>query len=180
MNLNLNLNLNRRERLVVIAAGIFIAGFILFNFIVAPVFDKRNTLAAELVSKRQVAREMQLLHMEYISITGRIESAQKEYAQRPENFSLFSFLERLAGTSGIKDKITYMRPGSSVDGISGLTISQVEMRLQDITMEDLASYLFKVEAAEHMVQVNRLSITKAGQQDDPVTVVMRVETAEAS
>jgi hypothetical protein len=85
------------------------------------------------------------------SITGQAEKAQKEYAQRPANFSLFSFLERQAGTSGIKDKITYMRPGSTVDEFTGLTISQVEMRLQDITLEDLASYLFKIEAAEHMV-----------------------------
>ncbi len=176
----MNLNLNRRERLFIGGAAIFIVVFAFYNLAVAPVFERKNSLASELASKRVVASEMQALRNEYRTLAGRVEAAQIRYSQRPENFSLFTFLERIAGTSGVKENITYMRPSSTVDEFSGLTISQVEMRLQDITLEDLASYLFRVESAEHMVLVTRLSITKSGENDGPISVVMRVESAEAS
>lgn len=176
----MNINLNRRERVFITGAAIFIVFFALFQLVVSPVFEKKNTLASELVAKRAVTAEMQKLRLEYQLLMGRIDSAQQQDANRPDNFSLFSFLERLAGASGIKDKITYMRPDSSVDEFSGLTISRVEMRLQDITTEDLASYLFQVEADENRVQVTRLTVTKSNEQEGPITVVMRVETVESS
>ncbi len=176
----MNINLNRRERLFIGGAAIFIVFFAFYNLAVAPVFERKNSLAAELASKRAIAAEMQVLRNEYRVLSGRVEAAQMRYAQRPGNFSLFTFLERVAGTSGVKDNITYMRPSTTVDDFSGLTISQVEMRLQDITLEDLASYLFQVESSEHMVLVSRMSITKSGEKDGPISVVMRVESAEAS
>lgn len=176
----MNININRRERLFLAGAAVFIVLFAFFNVAVVPVFEKRSSLASEFASKRVMAAEMQALRNEYLSLVEQIGDAQARYAQRPENFSLFTFLEREAGTSGIKNKITYMRPGSTVDEFTGLTLSQVEMRLQDITVEELAAYLFQVEKAAQMIQVSRLSITKSGEQDGPVNVVMRVESAEAS
>ncbi|MFO8113000.1 MAG: type II secretion system protein GspM [Desulfosalsimonadaceae bacterium] len=174
----MNININRRERLFLAGAAIFIVFFAFFHLAIAPVFEKRSALASELAAKRVMAAEMQSLRNEYLFLVERIEDAQARYAQRPENFSLFTFLEREAGTSGVKNQITYMRPGSTVDEFTGLTLAQVEMRLQDITVEDLAAFLFQVENASQMIQVSRLSITKSGEQEGPVNVVMRVESAE--
>jgi len=175
-----NINLNRRERIVVAGAGIFLAVFFLFQLAIAPVFERRNQLEAELAEKKQTAARMQEKRDEYRQVRLRMEAAQDEFSGRPENFSLFAFLERLAGTSGIKNHIAYMRPSTTVDDFTGLTISRVEMRLEGITLENLADYLFQVEASENMVRVNRLSVNKSGEGDGPVNVVMRVETADAS
>jgi len=176
----MNINLNRRERIVITGAAVFIAFFFIINLAVVPMFEKRQTLESELASKRNAVKEMQTLQNDYRALVNQVENARRQYAERSGDFSLFSFMERLAGSSGVKDRIAYMRPGSSVDDFSGLTISQVEMRLEDITTEDLAAYLYEVESSRHMVQVRRLSITKSGEQDGPINVVMRVETAEAS
>ena len=175
-----NINLNRRERIVVIGAGIFLAVFFIFQLVIAPVFERRHNLEAELAEKKQTAAQMHEKRDEYRQVRQRMEAAQEEFSGRPENFSLFAFLERLAGTSGIKNHIAYMRPSTTMDDFTGLTISRVEMRLEGITLENLADYLFQVEASENMVRVNRLSINKSGERDGPVNVVMRVETAEAS
>ncbi len=173
----MNININRRERLFITGAAIFIVLFGFFNLAIAPVFEKRSHLESEVVTKRLMTSEMQTLRNEYLSLTARMEGAQKRYAQRPENFSLFAFLEQVAGTSGVKNNITYMRPSTTVDDYTGLTISQVEMQLTGITVEDLSSYLYQVESSENMIQVSRLAITKSGEQDGPVNVVMRVESA---
>lgn len=176
----MTLNLNRRERLILIGAAIFIVLFGVFNLAIAPVFERKSELASELASKRRIAVQMQALQDEYRSLVEQMDMAENQYAQRPADFSLFSFLEQVASESGVKDKITYMRPSTSDDAFSGLTILQVEMRLQDITLADLAAYLFRVETAEYMLQVSRLSITKSGDADSPVNAEMRVESVEAS
>ena len=176
----MNINLNRRERLIVGGAAVVLAALFFFHFAIAPVFAKKNQLNAELDAKLAIAVEMRKLSAEYRLIVNHAESALRRTANRPANFSLFSFLERLAGTSGIKEKITYMRPDTSVDELSGLTISRVEMRLQDITIEELATYLFQVEADENRVHISRMSITKSSEQEGPINVVMRVETLESS
>ena len=176
----MNINLNRRERIVVIGAGIFLAVFFLFQLAIVPVFERRSHLEAELAEKKQTALQMHEKRDVYRQARQRMEAAQEGFTGRPENFSLFAFLERLAGTSGIKNQIAYMRPSTTVDDLTGLTISRVEMRLEGITLENLADYLFQVEASENMVRVNRLSINKSGERDGPVNVVMRVETAEAT
>ena len=76
----------------------------------------------------------------------------------------------------MKDHIAYMKPSTSVKEDSGLKISRVELKLQDVTMKDLTEYLFQVETSENMVIVRRLSVTKTGKDSGLVTAVLQVET----
>ncbi len=175
----MNINLNRRERLVIIGAAIFIGIFIVFQAIIAPVFEKRSDLSHKLTSRQQTVQEMLALRSEFLSIQQKAVVSQKEFGKRPAGFTLFSFLDRLAGTSGVKENITYMKPNSTFDEATGLKMSYVELKLQDITLEDLSSYLFQVETSENMVRIRRLSITKNGENDELISAVMQVETAEA-
>jgi hypothetical protein len=87
-------------------------------------------------------------------------------------------MDRVAGETRIKKNITYMKPTSTTDETTGVKISYVELKFQDVTMEDLAAYLFKVETSENMVRVNRLSVSKAGETDGLLSVVMQAEAVE--
>lgn len=175
----LNININRRERLVLIGAGVFLVLFFMYQLIIAPVFEKRDDLTDKLASKRQMIQEMLALRTEFLSLQQKTESSQKKYARRPAGFTLFSFLDQLAGASGVKENITYMKPNSTVDEATGLKMSYVELKLQDVTLESLTSYLFRVETSENMVRVRRLSITREGETEGLISVVMQVETVEA-
>lgn len=88
-------------------------------------------------------------------------------------------MDKLAGETGIKGNITYMKPGSSEDESSGLKVSHVELKLQDITLEELISYLFNVETSESMVRINRLSIAREGEGKSLLTVIIQAEAFEA-
>jgi len=99
--------------------------------------------------------------------------------RRTANFTLFSFLDQLAGDSGLKDHIAYMKPSTTVNEDSGIKISRVELKLQEITLKDLTSYLFKVETSENMLILKRLSITKTGKNSSMISAVLQVETFES-
>jgi general secretion pathway protein M len=175
----MNLNLNKREKIVVSAAIVFLSVFILVQLIIIPVIEKRDALSNRLDAKKSTLAEMKTLRLEYLSIQKKAESSKQGFKNRTAGFTLFSFLDSLAGDTGVKDHIAYMKPSTTVAEGSGLKISRVEMKLSEITLEDLTSYLFKVETSENMVMVKRLSITKTEKSSGLITAVLQVETMES-
>jgi len=177
--MNLNLNLNQREKLAVSGAVLFLSVFFILQFIVFPVFEKRDTLLDQVTDKQDMILDMKLLRTEYLDMKEKLESSQQGLRNRPANFTLFSFLDQLAGDINLKDHIAYMKPSSTVKEDSGLKISKVELKLQEVTMKDLAAYLFKVETSNTMVMVKRLSITRTGKDSGLISAVLQVETFES-
>ena len=175
----MNLNLNKREKIAVSGAGALLAFFIITQFIIMPVFEKRNELRQQVTGKKDTLLDMKLLRSDYMTMREQLELSQQGLKKRSADFTLFSFLDRLAGNTGLKDHIAYMKPSTSVKEDSGLKISRVELKLQEVTMKDLTSYLFQVETSENMVIVRRLSITKTGKDSGFVTAVLQVETFES-
>jgi general secretion pathway protein M len=179
MKFKYNLNLNKREKMAVSAAGVFIALFILIQFIISPVFDRRDELRERLASKQEILVEMNKLKDDYFVMQKKLEISRQGFARRPQGFTLFSFLDRLAGETGVKNRISYMKPSAVAEEDSGIKLSRVEMKLQEININDLLSYLYGIENSENMIVVRRLSITKAGSGNDLLSAVIQVETIES-
>ncbi len=173
------IKLNQREKLSVSGAGAFLVLFIVMQWLIFPVFDKRDELKGRLDSKKNILTDMRILRSDYLALQSRMESSRRSLNSRPAGFTLFSFLDQLAGETGLKDHIEYMKPSTAVQEDSGLKISRVELKLQEITMKDLTAYLFKVETSEHMLVVKRLSINKTGKDSGLVSAVLQVETFES-
>jgi general secretion pathway protein M len=178
MNLNKLKNLNKRERYAVYAASGLIAFFILIKVIISPVIDKRERLTRTLQAQTKTLEEIRILQSEYGIIRERAGISKKRFEARKKDFTLFSFLDRLADKSGIKNHITYMKPSTSAREKSGYKVSKVEMKLQSITLKQLTSYLHGVETSKNAVSIKRISIVKTGIKEGYVTAVLQIETVE--
>lgn len=173
------INLNKREKYSIYAASGFICLFILIQFVIFPFLDKSERLKRTLQAKTKSLGEIILLKTEYETIKKNFELSKISVATREKGFSLFSFLDTLAGETGIKDQITYMKPSTSAQKNSPYKISLVEMKLQAITLEQLIAYLHRVETSENMVNVKRISITKTTSPEGFINTVLKVETIES-
>ncbi|NOY69513.1 MAG: type II secretion system protein M [Deltaproteobacteria bacterium] len=178
--MNLNLSLNRREKLIVGSAVVFIIVFILARVIIFPVFEKRDELRHRLAVREKVVEKMVSLAGEHKTLKKKAALSQRKFSARKKGFTLFSFMDRLAGDINIKEKIAYMKPATTVDEASGLKLTSVELKLQDITLNDLSTYLFKVETSENLIKVRRLSIKKNDTESGLLSVIMQVETLEST
>jgi len=178
MNLNKLKNLNKREKYAVYAISGLIAFFILIQVIISPVINKRERLTRTLQAKTKILEEMRILQSEHGIIRERAGLSKKRFDARNKDFTLFSFLDRLADKSGIKNHITYMKPSTSAREKSGYKISKVEMKLQSITLKQLTSYLHGVETSINIVSIKRISIVKTGVKEEYVNVVLQIETVE--
>ena len=170
--------LNRREKYSIYVLSGAICLFILLQFIIFPSFDKRKGLKRVLQAKTDMLEEMTALKSEYNTIKKRTELSKLRFEKREKGFTLFSFLDKLTGKAGIKNHVIYMKPSTSVQKNSPFKISQVEMKLQGLTLKQLTSYLHMVETSKNMANIKRLSISKTGKQEGFIDAVLQVETAE--
>jgi general secretion pathway protein M len=170
--------LTKREKYIIYALSGAILLFILIQFIVFPSIDKRKRLKRTLQVKEEALSEMIALKSEYDAIEKRTNLAKVSFEKREKDFTLFSFLDRLTGKARIKEYVTYMKPSTTVQKNNSYKISQVEMKFQGLTLQQLTTYLHMVETSNNMVYVKRLSISKTGKLEGFVDAVLQVETAE--
>ena len=71
-----------------------------------------------------------------------------------------------------------MKPSTSVQKGSLYKISQVEMKLQSLTLEQLTTYLHMIETSKNMVYIKRLSILKTSKPEGFIDAVIQVEAVE--
>jgi general secretion pathway protein M len=171
-------NLNRRERYgVMLAAGVIVI-FLIAVFIIEPFLSRSANMKNSLQAKADMLVEMQRMQSEYNSLTQQATMSISRFQRRPKGFTLYSFMDRLAGESGIKDRISYMKPSKTAQKNSPYKISRVEMKLDEITLEQLANYLYGVETSQNMVQIIKISISKKDREQGLLTAVLQVETVE--
>jgi general secretion pathway protein M len=170
--------LARREKYSIYALSGVICLFVVFQFIVFPFLDKKERLERTIKAKTDILEKMTVLQSEYNTIKKMTELSKSHFEKRDGDFTLFSFLDKLTGKAGIKNHVTYMKPSTSVQKNSPFKISQVEMKLQGLTFQQLTSYLHMVETSKNMVNIKRLSISKTGKIENLIDAVLQVETAE--
>jgi len=170
--------LNKRERYAILAATGVIGIFLIVQFIIGPFLDRTEQKKQMLQVKGAMVEQMQQMKADYESLTQKANISKSRFRNRQKGFTLFSFLDRLAGEAGIKDRISYMKPSKKVEKNSPYVISTVEMKLEAITLEQLTNYLYGVETSENMVDIKKISISKKDVKQGLLTAILQVETVE--
>jgi general secretion pathway protein M len=172
------MKLNRRERAAVLVGVGFLCLFVVVRFVVFPFMDRKDRLKRNLVVNTRNLEEIRSLKSEYETLVSTGEQAEKRFKQRRKSFTLLSFLVQVAGEVGIKDKMASMKPTLTQQKDSPYKISQVEMKLKGLTLEQITQYLYKIETSKNMVNIKRISLTKSDDQMGILNVTLQVETLE--
>ena len=104
------------------------------------------------------------------------EETRNRLSRREKGFTLFSYLDRSAGSAGVKDHIAYLKPMGKEIQSGDFKVFQVEMKLQSISLHQLSAFLYWVETADSLVRILKASMVRAGQNAEGIDVVLWVET----
>jgi general secretion pathway protein M len=170
--------LSEREKLALIIGLAGIAVFLVLRWIVFPVLDQRKITARQVAVKVSEVAEMKQLQSEYRQIRAAAEHTRAQLKKRPPQFSLFSYLDELAGKTGLKKKIVYMKPSVVEEADAGGKRLRVEMKIRAVTLDEVSRFLFHVETSPHMINISRLSISRKQQAGGQLEAVFQVETLE--
>jgi general secretion pathway protein M len=177
MDLPINLNqLNAREKIALGGGAAAVVVFILFQFVIFPVVDRQEVLQRSIAGKEAALEEMRHLSAEAAALKQEQNHSSQRMGRRPRGFTLFSFLDGLAGNTQLKGNIDYMKPSTTEPKGSPYKVSVVEMKLVGINMAQLVSYLYRIETSANLVQIKRLAITKTDKKTGFINAVLQVET----
>jgi general secretion pathway protein M len=169
------MQLAKREKYFIALAVIFIVLALLIQLVIGPFFEKKENLRNNLAVKQNNLQEMILLHQEYLALQQDSKILTRRLASRPNNFTLFSYLEKAAGDAGIKDNIKYMKPSASTPKGS-FKESLVEMKLERITLGQMVGYLKLIEAPDKLVSIKRISIQSNTKETSYLDAILQVLT----
>ena len=173
------LTANRREKRIILLAVLVIAAILIHQLIISPVMAKRRLLNRQIEAQSQTMQEILTLKSEYEQNKNLAKISERKIARRKKGFTLFSFLDSLAGTVGLKERIAYMKPSTTTTEDGRTKMSIVETKIQAITMKQLTDYIYRIETSPNMVRIKKLSITAAGREAGTIDAVLLVETFEA-
>jgi general secretion pathway protein M len=169
------MKLAKREKNLVILAGVAVAVFLLFQFVVFPFLDERKRMRRSIAAKKQNLQEVLRLRSEYeVQKTG-FQGIQQMLAKRTRGFTLFSFLEKSASEAELKGNIKYMKPSTS-QSTGPYKESTVEMKLEQITLKQLVDYLYRIESPEQLISIKRISIKENKGESGYLDAVLQVLT----
>jgi general secretion pathway protein M len=172
------INLSRREKFSLEAGAIVLVIFCGLLWGLFPLLDRSERLGRTIAAKSAVFAELDGLKAEVQALNLQVEASQAQLAKRDPQFTLFSYLDQLAGRTGIKDKIAYMKPSTGTAKEGGQKIAVVELKIQALTLAQLVDYLHQIETSANMIHVQWLAITKAGKADGFIDAVLQAETIE--
>jgi general secretion pathway protein M len=170
--------LSNREKIAVSIGIGFFGIFALFQVAIFPFIDARERLQRSLASHTRNYNEIKQLRLKYLEFQHRANTSKIRFDQRQRGFTLFSFLDKLAGQVGIKERITYMKPSLTKQKDAPYSLSLVEMKLNGITMEQITRFLYRIETSQNMIHVRRLSLNKKEEKEGLLDVILQVETFE--
>ncbi len=167
--------LAKREQIMVGSLLTGIVALLFYALVFSPLLDSRQHLQKSILKKQTELRDIRTLQQEYQSLKQHSGDIQQSLTKRPDSFTLFSFIEQQASMAGIKEKISYMKP-SEVESEGTLRESRVDMKLQQISLENLVVFLKAVESKENVTSINRISIQEHGKEQSSLNAVIQLVT----
>ncbi len=167
------MRLNTREKIAVSVGGFCLLLFVVLQFLVFPLTEKRSKLVTGVATRQKSVADMRVMQERYQALSKQSGSIVALLAQRDVNFSLFSFLEKNADDSNVKEHIAYMKPSESTEN-EQFKQSLVEMKLQAISLKQLVAFLEKTESPENLVAVDRITIQENTKEAATLDVTMQL------
>ena len=169
------MQLAKREKYLISLAVVIIVVALVIQLAIMPFVEKKERYNNNVIANQKNLQEMVNLRQEYLALQQDSDILAQRLAKRPKNFTLFSFLEKAAGDAGVKENIKYMKPSAST-GKGPFKESLVEMKLERVTLGQMAGYLKLIESPEKLVSIKRISIQSNKKETQYLDAILQVLT----
>ena len=168
--------LSSRERWVLFGGIGFVLCFAVLQLVIIPILDAQNNLEKSISRKKLELNEIRALQQDYYTLKSEEGTVQARINQRESGFTLFTFLDQQATEAKVKKQIMYMKPSTVVG--EQLNETMVEMKLQQITLNDLVGFLRLVESEKNVVFIRRFSVQESGDKQGYFDSILQIVTFE--
>jgi general secretion pathway protein M len=148
--------LSRRERVTVSVAALAVLATLLYAGAVAPYRRAVQRLDAKIAAQERQLGEMAALQQRYQQLQRRVGEAERRLAKTAD-FSLFAYVEGLAGQMISRENLVSMRPQPATVR-EDLREEAVEVRLEKVRLDQLVRLLHAIDSNEALLTVKSLKV----------------------
>ncbi len=167
-------NLQLREKILVVCAAVAVILFLLFMLVIDPVLERSSRLDRQIRKAEQDLKKLSAYSREYNRQSRTLDSLNTRLSQ-PKNEDITIRLAKLARKTGTGDNITDMTPSTNSSS-EAYTEESVAVRMADVTLEQLAKYLYEIEQSQQFLKIKRLIIKPRLNNRQLLSVSFRVST----
>ena len=164
--------LSTREKRILCLGGCFLITLFVLKGILLPAMAEKEGLEKKVVAAEQNLKEMMSIKEQYQRMDLNVSREMQNRKIREKGFTLFSFLDRLALKSGVKENIVHMKPDSRKQDNAAYTISMVKVKLESLYLKELMDFLYLIETAGKGVHISGVSLTKTGKENQLMDAVL--------
>ena len=163
------MKLSRRESLIV-AVGLAMTLLITAEeWIFRPLWERRRELMENRQRSENQIRSLEGLLARYRRYHADLKAVETRLIRDGDDFSLFYFLEEVAGKTGIREKLVAMNP-SEASGTGDYQRFEMVIRFEELTTAQAVEYLRRLADAPRLVRVNRLNLERSVRQPGRITL----------
>ncbi len=175
------MSLKKKELTIICCGGLLLLGILYYSFVVSPAIGREESLERLIEKKELTLQNMQKLLAEWEKLNKAKEDALALFKKRGRNFTLLSYLEAVSRQTGVSDKIQYMKPVSYPETKGPFRLVGMEVKLEEIDMKQLVSYLYKIEYSGLYIPKIKIQRTKGKTKENAfLKVTLQVSTGVRS
>lgn len=164
--------LSRRDRIALAIGGIAVLAAFFYAGVIAPYRSALQRLDARIAARQRQVGELAALQREYLLLQRQLGEAERRLA-KADTFSLFAFVEGLAGQIVSKENLVSMRPQPATVR-EDLREEAVEIRLEKIRLDQLVRLLYAVDSNEAFLTVKNLRVKTRFDNRSQLDVVLTI------
>jgi len=155
------MKLDRKQMTYVFFGGLFLVALLFYFVVISPGFSKQKTLERSIARKKAELVKITDLNRTWESFKRDRSDVESALKTRGDLFSLLSFLEGVTREVGIDKNIQYIKPVTFPPSEGPFRPEGIELSLENMGMEQLVNFLYKVEHTGNLLYVKRIKILKA-------------------
>jgi len=157
--------LNTKQRYLVALGAAAVAAVLIFELVVFPLWNARVKMKKSIIVSSQRLEEMIRIDADFAVQDAQISRIKERLARRRADFTLYAYLEKKAIAARVKGSIKQM---NSAQGAKSPFFQEtlIDLRLEKITIRQLADFLYQVETPAELVRVKRITINKMKESPD--------------
>jgi len=151
--------LEPRQRRLASFGAAAVAGILILALVVFPLWDARAKMKKSISANTRKLAEMERIEADYAAADAQIARIKSTLVARRADFTLFAYLEQKAAAAGVKGSIRQM---NSLQGVKSPSFeeSQIDLKLDKITMRQLADFLYQIESPADLIRIRRITVDK--------------------
>ena len=173
MNISFSSRSQREQRLLV-GCAIFVSVFCLW-WAIDTILSNYNALDTKIAVNQEELKKIDLLRSQHMETKRQLDAVKKKIKQMPRDFSVISYIEKLADEENIRENIGSQKPKKPSLN-DNYEENSVEIQMNNIKLSKLVNFIHKIENSGHLLKVKRLRMKTRYDDRDLLSVTMMVTT----